>query len=57
MLLSISLPTWSSTDYNVGTLLGDAVDAGGHFEEIILTLRPHLKKLVPRLLRAFKYIY
>ena len=52
MLLSVSLPTWSSTDYNAVTLLGDTVDAGGNIEEIRLALGPHLKKLIPRLLRA-----
>lgn len=52
MLLSVSLPTWSSTQYNAATLLGETVDASGNIEEIRLALRPHLEKLIPRLLRA-----
>ncbi len=55
MLLSVSLPTWRSTDYNAVTLLGDTVGASGNIEEIRLALRPHLKKLIPRLLRACEY--
>ncbi len=54
MLLSVSLPTWKSTDYNAVSLLGSTVHAGGNIEEIRHALRPHLKKLIPRLLRACK---
>ena len=52
MLLSVSLPIWRSTDYNISSLLGNAISASGNIEEIRHALRPHLEKLIPRLLRA-----
>lgn len=57
MLLSTNLPIWSSPEfrykYNANSLLGEAANAGGrNIKEIQTALRPHLGKLIPRLLRA-----
>ena len=52
MLLSVSLPLWQKSDYNAATLLGKSIDSSGDIGEIRIALRPHLEKLIPRLLRA-----
>lgn len=52
MLLSVSLPLWQKSDYNAATLLGKSIDSSGDIGEIRIALKPHLKKLIPRLLRA-----
>ena len=57
MLLSTNLPIWTSPEYrhkyNANTLLGEAANIGGrNIKEIQTALRPHLSKLIPRLLRA-----
>ena len=57
MLLSTNLPIWSTPEYrhkyNASSLLGEAANVGGrNIKEIQTALRPHLGKLIPRLLRA-----
>jgi proteasome component ECM29 len=52
MLLSVSLPLWQKSEYNAATLLGKSRDSSGDIGEIRIALKPHLKKLIPRLLRA-----
>ena len=57
MLLSTSHPIWSTpafrSRYNASALLGEAAsDTGRNIQEIQSALRPHLGKLIPRLLRA-----
>jgi len=52
MLLSVSLPLWQKSEYNATTLLGKSIDSNGDIGEIRVALRPHLEKLIPRLLRA-----
>jgi proteasome component ECM29 len=54
MLLSVTDAIWTTSGYrdryNAATLLGDT--SGNNIHEVRIALRPHLSKLVPRLLRA-----
>uniref|UniRef100_A0A7S4MII8 Non-specific serine/threonine protein kinase n=1 Tax=Odontella aurita TaxID=265563 RepID=A0A7S4MII8_9STRA len=56
MLLSVTHPVWASPGvrdrYNATSLLGESGAGGVNMAEMRQTLRPHIKSLIPRLLRA-----